>query len=666
MSMFMKGVTLPGAIVAVTIFILPFVTTTHLFNGATNAKFFFMSGSIALLALYFCYLLATNTHVLALRGRWLLLFSLVFLGVQCLSALTGAYPERSFFSDLNRASGVFYIGLLSLGVWIAAELLTERDWSLVRRAVAASAALFSFFTILGSQGFGFSGRLWTVDLDISGVTLANETFAGAYLLIAFVITLIEFFRAKPGRLKHMLAGAAILQLLSPLLFGAKAIMVGGFLADPLSLVGGARASSVTAFLFLAWLAGFFLLRRVTPPAFISRAYLLWSGVWIAGIALLVGLLFVPGSPVQETYIEEATAARIIVWDIGFEAFKEKPLLGWGPENFRFGFAQHFDDRLYLDENLGEIWFDRAHNLIIDLLVSTGVVGMATYFLLWGYALWIFSRAARAGLISQTEGYLSGALVIAHVLQLQTSFDTVATYALMGIVLGWSLFLEKKLLDGQPPHISELLRRAIAGVLGAAVIAALAFVTWEYARQYALIRIFMTKDSTRQTELIHRALTRQSDFESLRLSSASFKKGFLEQVAKTPKAEQPALIARGMKQFQTYEEYYRSYVSSHPDDYRARINFAYHLLLQTSLGDNHLAEARDVIAASYALSPQNPLTYVLDGVASLYSGDLESAREKILAAIKVNPEARFSQQMLAYINRQEKSFPRITVLNLENL
>src|SRR3989338_9673623 len=74
MSMFMKGVTLPGAIVAVTIFILPFVTTTHLFNGATNAKFFFMSGSIALLALYFCYLLATNTHVLALRGRWLLLF----------------------------------------------------------------------------------------------------------------------------------------------------------------------------------------------------------------------------------------------------------------------------------------------------------------------------------------------------------------------------------------------------------------------------------------------------------------------------------------------------------------------------------------------------------------------------------------------------------------
>lgn len=662
----LRGTSLSGVLVALFAFILPFVTSRHLFFGAINAKYFFIVGFASLLALVLCYQVATKKKVLTFSGRWLLVALGMFVVSLVASALAGVYPERSFFSDIQRTSGVIFLVYVGLLAWCAAELLKERDWVLVRQAVIASSALLSLFTILGIQGFGFSGRIFTINLDIVGATLANETFAGAYLLLGFVITLIELLKSKTFQTRYVLLGAALLQFFSPLLFNAKALLSGAAFSNPLLLVGNARASSLAAVIGVVWFGGLWLLKRFAPAHRTRHLLLGWCALWVVGILSLIGLLFTPGSVVQERYIEESTAARILVWEGSVEAFKEKPLLGWGPENFRFAFEKHFDNRLYLDQNIGEIWFDRAHNLILDTLVATGVVGALALVLLWGYFLLVVVRAARAGLIQTIEAYGWGVLVVLHFLQLQTSFDTVATYGLMGLVLGYGLYLESQLhASSKPP--SPSLQRVVAGGAGWLIVGLLFFtLVGEYVRQDSLFGIFETRDPARQTMLIEKALSRQSSFETLRFSSASFRKGLLEALAEKDKAARPALLATGMPQLKLYEQYLRDYVAANPEDYRARMNLVYHLLIESSLGDNQIAEARRIIDASYSLSPENPLTYVLDGVASLYGGDRARAREKIEAAVAVNPEAPFALEMLDYLAKQEAKFPNISVLRLENL
>lgn len=665
-----SALTLSGVVFAILLALMPFTTSQHLFFGAVNAKYFLIIAAVLLLALYFSYLLISGKHHLALRGRWLLLFLGISLGVLYLASFVGVYPERSLFSDIIRSSGVLFLTAISLLAFIGSELLTLRDWSVVRRAVAGSAALFAFLTILGSEGLALSGRILTVNLEIDGLTMGNSTFAGTYLLIAFVITLIEFFKTDQRRAKYVLGALAFVQLLSPTLFNIQ-ILLGNvssseLLSSPFAFVGTAQASSVAVFAVVGYMLGLFLIQK-----FISKkpsVNMLWSSVWLVGILASIGLLFVPGSIVQEQIIERSTSARILVWDSALGAIKERPLLGWGPENFRVATDEYFDNRLYLDENVGEIWFDRAHNLVLDTLVSVGVFGLIAFMLLAAYFVLVSVRAARAGIIGWTEASLLGALVVAHMLQLQTSFDTVTTYVFVGAMLGYGLWLERRLVSSIPVE-RDLLSKGIASILVVLAVVGSAYLFFgEYSRQRALFGIFVTtEDRNQQIDFIHAAMSRSSDFEALRLASASLVRGFFGELSAKEKERNVTILKGGMEQLNIFGDYWRIYLEKNPDDYRARMNYAYQLLILSTLGgDDHFDEAKMIIANSYELSPGNPLTYILDGLAALYAGDIAVGKEKMKQALALNPDIPLLERMVVYAQEQEASFPTITILRLENL
>src|ERR1019366_6418035 len=48
--------------------------------------------------------------------------------------------------------------------------------------------------------------------------------------------------------------------------------------------------------------------------------------------------------------------RFPAWEVGFKAFLENPILGWGPENYSVGFNKHYN------ASVGSEWWDRAHNI----------------------------------------------------------------------------------------------------------------------------------------------------------------------------------------------------------------------------------------------------------------------------------------------------------------
>jgi len=134
------------------------------------------------------------------------------------------------------------------------------------------------------------------------------------------------------------------------------------------------------------------------------------------------------------------------------------------------------------------------------------------------------------------------------------------------------------------------------------------------------------------------------------------------------AERPtqAKIDLVLSTLSVYEGYFRDRLERIPDDYRARMNYVYLLLLKTALGEDRLADARTLVQESYDLSPGNPVTYVLGSITELYAGNLAEADRLMEEALAINPDIPFTKDAAEYLERQKRQFPNISVLKFTNL
>ncbi len=648
--------------------LLPFFSLNHFFYGDINGKFFLLTFFSAVAVLVFASTLFQKKYTFSLKGRYALFALGALLLVQYVSTVFGVFPERSLWSDIFWSSGVLFITHLALLAIVLGELLNAKDWSLVRKWVAVSSAFFALLTIVGQYGLGVTGTFLWANLEGSGLTLGNETYAGAYLLIAFIFGFIEYFRTeKKSTWRRVLLGSLVLTGLSPLLFNIGLLLgktpILEVFSNPSLLLGNARASSAAFFALLGFLAGYGVIRTFVAEKSKVLATYIWSALVLVVLVAGTSLLFVSGSAVQNAYIESSSAARPLVWQASWNAFAEKPYLGWGPENFNHAFEENFDNRLFQEENLGEIWFERAHNVFLDTLVAQGVVGVLAFTLLTLCFIFAVYRARKKNLLTEMDAVLLFALVPAHLLQMQTGFDTVGSYALLALALAYVLSLEKA-MAGEGKVYPKMLVQGKAVGLVVLALASLWFITLgESARQSAIVETMQAKTPELQMKAIEKSLSRISSFETLRLSYGSFVKGSLASMAEAPSPQKTQLVL----QFLTvYEGYFKEYLAEKPDHYRARMNYAYLLLIKTTLGENRVEEAKEIIRSSYALSEGNPLTYIMDSTAELYSGDLKEADRLMQQALAINPDIEFTKEAVAYLETQKKKFPNISVLRMGNL
>ncbi len=646
-----------GVIIGICVAILPFVISQNIFYGADAAKYFFVVGVTSIMVLYFCYLVFSGKHTIQAGARWLVLLGSLSIGVLYLSAFKGVYPAQSLLPDTLRSTGVFFLTYVALFAFIISELFSRADWQFTRRAVVFSGLLFAILTYFGGEGgFGIGGKFGYINLSQSGLTFANSTFAGSFLVLVLIFALIEFCLSNKNTERYIYGISALAILFSPVLLHPFDFSLG----HPFGILGSARASSATALAFFIYTGGLLGLKKIAK----EKLMMVWSILWVLGIITSLSLLFVSGSVIQQKYIEESGSARILVWEQSYDAFKEKPVFGWGPENMSLALEGHVDSNLYLKENGGEVWFDRAHNVLVDSLVSVGIFGVLVFLLTFVYLLFLIVRSVQKRIIVGIEGYLLGAFFVAHFLQLQTSFNIAGTYVLCALVFGYILFLERQSVKERV--LATVYARAIAGVLTLLVlVASQSLFFGEYARKHALFDIFTTKDPVQQEKLIVRALSEPADFEAIRLSSMSLIKGLLSQIEGDPQ-EAGKIVSLGLSQLDLYENAYQAAIEARPNDYRIRMNYAYLLIIETTLGNNKLTEAKQILDYSYKLSPQSPITPTLDSIVELYSGNITGAKEKIEEALNLNSEVPFVQEVQVYLLEQEKNFPNITVIKLQNL
>lgn len=665
-NLLVKNISLSGWLFAFFLFILPFVTSRDLFYASMNLKSFFVLGAVSIFALIFSYKLWKGEVSFNYFKSPIFVILGLFLISLYISAFTGVFTEVSLWSQILRGSGVFYITYISLLAVFLGTMLNIHDWKFARRSIALSGSIFSLFYFLGTQGLMIGGKFLSVDFEINGLSFGNETFAGAYILLSLIITIFEY-KDSFGKVKKWILGAILLQTFNPL-FVNFSVWNGttNIFQDPSGIIGSAQASAITMYAMYVYLLGDWLVGKIKTDRVKRNIKRIYSGLWLVGIVTGIALLFSSGSIVQRFYSQESTGARLLVWEGAEEAIKEKPFFGWGNENFQVSYQKYFDNRLFQQEYVGEIWFDRAHNFFIDTLVSTGYIGLIFYMALFVGMVYLFEKARRKGHISNNEMAILGVFLGAYIVQLQTSFETVSIYVLLSFALGYAIFLSK--IDKQSNAKDNAnMRKVIALVLVCLTIfGSTKLIFAEHKRQSALVSIFRIKSDNfeKRAELVNIGLSRISSYESIRTASSGFFGGVLNKISDGTGNQ--IVVEKSLVELSLYEKYYIDYIEASPMDYRARMQISYLYMIKTILGEPSTEKARVYIEEGYVLSPSNPLAYVMESLSYLYEGNIKKAKELANKAIALNPDIELSRKTLEHIEKQEKTFPVISFMKLQNL
>src|SRR5574337_399584 len=82
----------------------------------------------------------------------------------------------------------------------------------------------------------------------------------------------------------------------------------------------------------------------------------------------------------------------------------------------------------------QLWFDRAHNIIVEWLISAGIIGALSYLSLFGCALYLLWRFSRQKILRRSEAISLCVLLVSYFFQNLFYFDSLISYVIFFAVL----------------------------------------------------------------------------------------------------------------------------------------------------------------------------------------------------------------------------------------
>ena len=166
--------------------------------------------------------------------------------------------------------------------------------------------------------------------------------------------------------------------------------------------------------------------------------LLWIGLLAGAICAAYSIHFLLGGILSWehsilTTLQDGSTGRFYLWSVAVKGILARPWIGWGFNGF--GIAQLFvgdwDGRLssYIPEGssiaqilqiyestfaflgpdgeiyTGSVLTHKAHNLILDLLLSTGLLGLVAYGALFSFGFWCLTKSKLCSLTTIAIVYL---------------------------------------------------------------------------------------------------------------------------------------------------------------------------------------------------------------------------------------------------------------------
>jgi tetratricopeptide (TPR) repeat protein len=597
------------------IFIVPFIpliiTNFFFFPFITGKNFTFrilvelLFGGWLILSLY--------NPAYRLKFSWLLASITAFVGVIALSDILGENPFKSIWSNFERMEGlVSLVHFLAYFIVVTSVLNTERLWTRFWQTsigVSVFIGLYGVFQLMGAITINQGG----VRLD---ATFGNATYLAVYMLFHVFITAVLLYRARAEKtMRYMYSAIIALQVFIIYHTATRGSILG--------LLGGMVLSALIVALFEK---GHPVLRKASVAT-------------LAGIVLIVGgffaiknTSFVAHSPVLSRFTEisiseKAVNARFIIWGMAFEGLKERPLLGWGQENFNIVFNQNYDPRLYAQEQ----WFDRVHNIVFDWLIAGGVVGFLAYVSMFVVLLWLLWMRKNTTLSLVEKSLLTG-LLAGYTFHNLFVFDNLTSYILFFSVAGFIYYSTRK---GDTPNTSifekhidtSLVNRMYAPALIALTLVVVYMVNAApIAKAYTLLQAISVQSEgpTKNIELFKEAIAYRS---------------FGTQEVREQLSQGTINIAGTQLDIETKQKFLDLGISELQKQIKLVPNDARFQIFLGTLYDAYgrYDEATPYIRKALELSPNKPSTMYQLGLNTLNRGKVEEALGIFKQAFELAPE-----------------------------
>ncbi len=381
---------------------------------------------------------------------------LAFLLIAIIASFSGVNVSRSLWGNFERMGGAYYLAHL-VGLYFYVQLLGQAGGVYLKRFLQAFIVVALAVTVNGLSGW-LGGPTLTQDPSLPArvsSTFGNPIFFASFLIIPMFLSAYFALSEENRGLKIFYGVAALLQLLGIFSSGTRGAAVG-----------------VIASVFIGAALYIVLTKRVRRYGLIALALF----VIVAGILYVNHSKLAPGSTLSRlvNLKDSNTEARLIQWKIALRGYKDFPLLGVGPENYYLISDTYYNPAMY---QYDASWFDKPHNYILEILVTTGALGLAAYLtavVLCFYALW---RAQKEGLLGLAEMCLLVAAMVAYQVQNFTVFDTVSASVAFFAFLGLSAYLWVESSAPEPATKHHEKTSALSG--GASAVLALSGVVMLY-------------------------------------------------------------------------------------------------------------------------------------------------------------------------------------------
>lgn len=377
-----------------------------------------------------------------------------------ISTIFAVNSYQAFWGNLDRGEGLINLLHYLVFALLISVIFNSRDWLKFFAVSLVVGLVVIFYGFL--QWFGIDFPFMPIGSDSfrPGSFIGNPAFLAAYLILLIAISGVV--KSSIDKRHKILAYLTA---------------ISGFILIFLTRTRGAVVGIFIGLLVLLICGIFSANKKIKKAAVVLSFALLALGIIFGFTYKNQFWQSIPGfDRISESvsYANDASIqTRLIAWKASLEAFKEKPVFGWGLEDYLTAYSKHYDPKYAV---FGETWLDRAHNKFIDILVMQGLFGITAYLAMLGAIFLAFYKRP-----------LIFAALFAYAGQNFFVFEEINSYILFYSILGFALASldvgreNNKLENGLIRKFK--LREIGLSKLSAVILILFAFLTWGYFYNY---------------------------------------------------------------------------------------------------------------------------------------------------------------------------------------
>ncbi len=394
----------------------------------------FGSASLILAAITFYIWLRNPGLAKSIFKNRLLWGLLIWFAVFIITIIFSTDFSSSFWSTFQRPEGFFMELFFVIFTFNIITLLkiksNEIIWNFLKASIISGVVL-SLLIVFSVDGVG----KWFPDAQ-GGATIGNSSLAATYMVWNLFFAAFMFFRAQTWKIRSVYIAAIVVMLASPLFINPHVLFGWEPRTSWMDLVGYGRGALFGIALGSGVAAAIWLILKNGWRRWFGSAILIIIAV---SIIFLVVELLNPTSVIRAKFDVLGGDRRLIFWNIAADAFKQRPILGWGPDTYDAVFLRKLDTRMLIVPQ-PELTVNSPHNIFFEALESGGMVMLLAMLLFWASINYAWFRAYKNGQLSSTEFSVLAGAFFAWIIQSQLVHHNLVTWMIFFLLAGFGYAL----------------------------------------------------------------------------------------------------------------------------------------------------------------------------------------------------------------------------------